>query len=544
MSLLKTDNPFHTGELAAQDRVGEADLAQRVKGFIRNYLPEQHRTFHTQLPFLIAAGADEIGQTWVTLIEGEEGFVQSPDPHHLRLTPKLDSNDPLASSFQTGSHIGVLGIELATRRRNRFNGYIQPEGNGFKIKINQTFGNCPQYIHPRHWRRDVRSQTSTAIQSTALTEAQIAQIKTADTLFVGSGQMSEAGAPSSGYDASHRGGESGFVRVLDKNTLQIPDYAGNNFFNTIGNLTLNPHIGLLFIDFNTGSLMHITGRANIEWEPPLPEETGVLRQIHVVIDAVIERPQAIALRWATQQDSTLNLKLVKRTAESDTITSFYFASADDRDLKPFEAGQYLPVEITIPGESNVVKRTYSLSNSPIDSTHYRISVKREEEGKVSRFLHDELAVGMQIKARPPAGEFIIPNKESPLILVSAGVGLTPMLSILHRISREKRKAWYIHGTKNRANHAFYAEVNQLIERSDQLQQITYYSQPDKSDVMGQDYDITGRITAEDLISINAGSNAHYLLCGPLPFTAELQHGLESAGVPADQIHLETFGSIN
>ncbi|GGB67424.1 pyridoxamine 5'-phosphate oxidase family protein [Shewanella inventionis] len=544
MPRLNTDTPFHAGELEAQARVGVHDLAQRVKGFIRKYLPDQHRTFHTQLPFLIVAGADEAGKIWVTLIEGEEGFVQSPDPHHLKLNPVIDANDPLAQSFQVGSHIGVLGIELATRRRNRFSGYVRPDGNGFSIDISQTFGNCPQYIHPRHWSRDVRDDSPTVIQSAALTEAQVVQIEMADTMFIGSGQMREEDTPSSGYDASHRGGEPGFVRVLDKNTLQIPDYAGNNFFNTIGNLILNPKIGLLFIDFNSGSLLHITGKASVEWAPPHPEKTGVLRLINVEIDTVIERPQAIALRWTAQQDSTMNLKLVKRTVESSTITSFYFVSTDGRRLKPFKAGQHLPIEIRIPGDSNIVNRSYSLSSSPFDLSHYRISVKREEHGKASRYLHDELKVGMQIITQPPSGDFNIPDKESPLVLISAGVGLTPMVPMLHQISNEKRQGWFIHGTQNSTSHAIREEIYQLIEHNDKLQQIIYYSEPDKNDVIGQDYDIKGRITAEDLIGICAEPSAHYLLCGPLTFIAELQRGLEAAGVSTDRIHFETFGSAN
>ena len=544
MTFPDSDTPFHTGELEAQSRAGAGDVAQWAKGFIRDHLSEQHRIFHANLPFLIVAGADERGKTWVTVLEGQEKFVRSPDPYHLIVKPTLDKDDPLAKSFASGTNIGVLGIELATRRRNRFSGFMRHDNEQYCIDILQAFGNCPQHIHPRNWTRVERSTIPVALTTTSLSTTQISQIQNADTLFIGSGHSGSNEAQLNGYDASHRGGESGFVKVLDSKTLKIPDYAGNNFFNTVGNLMTDSRVGLLFIDFESGGLLHITGRASIDWEPENPHDSGAMRIIHIDIENVIERLQAVSLRWTKQQDQSLNLKLVRREDESRDITSFYFISADDRSLKPFEAGQHLPIEVQIPGQSDISRRTYSLSGTPEDLTHYRISVKREKHGTVSRYFHDDFRPGMQINALQPSGGFVIPCKDCPLVFVSAGVGLTPMLSMMHSIAVETRLGWFIHGTRNGSSHALREEVNQLVNQNSNLQKRIYYSRPEQDDVLGRDYDIKGRITAKDLIELDAGNRANYMLCGPMSFLADLRNDLEKACVSADQIHFETFGVGN
>jgi ferredoxin-NADP reductase len=324
--------------------------------------------------------------------------------------------------------------------------------------------------------------------------------------------------------------------------LQIPDYAGNNFFNTIGNLISDPRIGLLFVDFETGALLHITGRASIDWQPHNAHYAGAQRLINVEVDTVIDRPQAISLRWTKREAQLPNLKLIAREKESTYITSFYFSRADGQDLKPFEAGQHLPIEVQIPGQTGISKRSYSLSGSPKHLSYYRLSVKRENKGLVSSFLHDALHPGSTIKAQQPSDGFVIPCHTCPLVLVSAGVGQTPMLSMLYSTAEQESSVWYIHGTRNGANHALHEEVSQLVELNANLRKKIFYSQPDESDVLGRDYDIEGRITAEYLRTLNAGADTHYMLCGPMTFLADLRNGLDAAGVPESQIHFETFGS--
>lgn len=543
MTKNSSSNPFHEGEILAQTRAGVGDVAKWADGFIRDYLPEQHRVFHTALPFLVISGEDDSGKTWVTMVDGTEGFVTSPDPRSIALNTQVDPTDPLEKTFQNGNDIGVLGIELSSRRRNRFSGVMSAGKCGYIIDVKQTFGNCPQYINERSWVRTTKDDAINAQRSITLTAPQVELIRSADTMFIGSGHQAQEGAISNGFDASHRGGVPGFVHVVDSTHLQIPDYAGNNFFNTIGNLVSDPRIGLLFVDFQTGGLLHISGWAEIDWEPHYPHDPGALRVINIEIDEVLQRPGAVGLRWAKEEHSSRRLKLKRREIESENITSFYFEPIDGRPLERFLAGQHLPIEVQIPGQSGTSKRSYSLSGAPDNRGQYRISVKRENKGLVSNFLHDRLQLGSLVEAKNPSGDFVIPCSHCPLVLVSAGIGLTPMLSMLHANGQQQeRTVWYVHGARNSEDHALRNEVDFLVSGNPNLHSLTYYSRPLPSDVLNSDYDREGRITADRLLEINAGPEARYMLCGPMNFLADIRNGLEARGVSTDHIYFEAFGS--
>ena len=537
--------PFHAGELEAQARAGVGDVALWADGFIRDYMPAQHRNFHTSLPFLIISGADADRQTWVTLIDGAEGFISSSDVRSLVLDTHIDHQDPLATAFNAGTDIGVIGIELASRRRNRLSGHMRQTSSGFAIDIRQTFGNCPQYIHERIWTRVPQSTPVVAQHGTGLSSEQINWIRHADTMFIGSGHQKGEDTPSRGFDASHRAGAPGFVNVPNPGQLCIPDYAGNNFFNTIGNLITNPRIGLLFVDFDTGSLLHITGRASIDWHPKHSHDPDAWRMINVDIDAVIERPNAVALRWSKRDHLSRQFKVTRRIKEARSITSFYLTPLGKRPLPEFKAGQHLPVEIHIPGQAGPTKRSYSLSSAPNTPDHYRLSIKRENKGLVSRFFHDAVIEGSIIRASNPSGNFVIPNADAPLVLVSAGVGLTPMVSMLHAALSDDnmRPVWFIHGTKNGSEHALRGEVDQLVAKHPNARQQIFYSRPEDNDAKGVDYHTSGRITAQVLTMLRAGTDAHYMLCGPVRFLSDIRNGLEAAGVPAENIQLEAFGPM-
>lgn len=534
-------NPFHSGERAAQRRAGVGDVSQWAGGFVRDYLPEQHRAFHTSLPFLVVAGGDEVGQTWVTLVQGEDGFIRSPDPRRLTMQTALPASDPLAGRFASGGDIGVVGIELATRRRNRFSGHITPTADGYAIDMHQTFGNCPQYIHERALRRVAHPGGGAAIRSDRLSEGQSARIRAADTLFIGSGQYADGAGPANGYDASHRGGAPGFVHVVGDRHLRIPDYAGNNFFNTIGNIMSDPRVGLLFVDFETGGLLHLSGRATVEWSPRDSHDPDAWRMIDVQIERVIERPGATALRWSRQDQGARKLRLARRVAETEGVTSFYLSPADGRPLDPFHAGQHLPVTVQIPGQAGQSTRSYSLSGAPDQAGQYRLSVKREEHGLVSRYLHDNLRVGQMIEARDPSGEFVIPEGGGPVVLASAGVGLTPMVAMLHELARGQRPAWFVHGARNGRGHALRDEVSELVGHHAHLRQRLFYSRPEAGDLTGRGDVVSGRMTARDLVRLQPEAETRYMLCGPGRFLAALRDGLETLGVQPDHIHFETFG---
>ncbi len=277
--------PFHAGELQLQALTGVQDrMAQVGRNFIRDHMPDQHRAFFAQLPFVIAGGLDVQGQPWATILAGEPGFMQTPDAQHLQIHHASQPGDPLAAMWQPGAPIGLLGIEPHTRRRNRMNGQLeQADAQGMRVAVRQSFGNCPKYIHPRKvvWqgREGGGPARRVSEQGAVLSERARAMVAQADTLFIASASP-DAGQPdqahSGGVDVSHRGGPVGFAR-LDQvasgahgphTTLTIPDYVGNFMFNTLGNILLQPRVGLLFVDFQSGATLHLAGHAEVVLDSP------------------------------------------------------------------------------------------------------------------------------------------------------------------------------------------------------------------------------------------------------------------------------------
>ncbi len=296
-------SPFHRGELQVQSRVGAPQsLDARARRVVRPYLPEQHREFFRKLPFVVVAAQDAAGRPWVTLLTGQPGFVQSPGADSLVIAAHPSPGDALEFSLLAGAPLGLLGIELETRRRNRVNGRIAASGpSGMEFKVDQSFGNCPQYITRRSWEiTDVARQAPSTTRSAELTRMMQHWVRSADTFFIGSGYR-EAGASQAvqGMDASHRGGPPGFVEVHGSTRLVFPDFSGNNHFNTIGNLVINPAVGLLFVDFTTASLLQISGSAQIDWDSPeVGKRPGAQRLVVVDIHSVLLHSRVLPLRWS------------------------------------------------------------------------------------------------------------------------------------------------------------------------------------------------------------------------------------------------------
>ena len=538
-------SPFHEGEQNVQERLGVRDIEEWARRVVRPYLTEQHRDFYKSLPFLIAAALDEQGRPWATLLTGPDGFIESPERQRLIINDVLLDGDPLSGAFKPRSHLGLLGIELASRRRNRVNGRVNADGeNRLVFNVDQAFGNCPQYIREREWTRAGNSPAGTNKTYNRLTTEQCDWIATADTFFIASGYVGEGESPTYGMDASHRGGESGFVQVVDDKRILFPDFAGNNHFNTIGNIVLNSKIGCLFVDFPTGSLLHLTGRASIAWDSEaVARSPGARRIVNFEIDEVRERRSAIPLRWEESADFVRTLRLIEKIPESDDVTSFVFESRDGAPLPDFEAGQYLPIELDSPDHDGSIGRTYSLSGPP-GTDRYRISVKREPMGIASRILHDELDVGAIIEARRPAGEdLILPCVQCPVVLISVGVGITPMLSLLHALAEEgnERLVWFVHGARDSARHVMARETRELAAQRPNINLHFAYSRPLDGDELGSDFDSLGRVDGQLISGLVAVPDAHYLLCGPTAFMAEIHDHLERNDVVAEHIHTESFG---
>jgi predicted pyridoxine 5'-phosphate oxidase superfamily flavin-nucleotide-binding protein len=291
-------SPFNPDELAAQVLAGGGP---RGSG-IRDFMPEQHQHFFAQLPYLFVGANDAAGWPLATLLTGHPGFVQSPDSVTLRIAALPDAGDPAAEALAPDREIGILGIDFSTRRRNRANGRIQNlEAGGITVAINQSFGNCPQYIQQRiiaSSRVEPAEGVSTPVEFfDHLDEAAHAAIERADTFFVASRSRAGRGA-AYGADISHRGGRPGFVRV-DGDVLTIPDFRGNRYFNTLGNLIVEPRASLLFVDFETGDLLQLQGRAQVDWQAAAAEQiAGAERLWRFDVARGWRRKAASPLRWS------------------------------------------------------------------------------------------------------------------------------------------------------------------------------------------------------------------------------------------------------
>ncbi|NJR52542.1 MAG: flavin-nucleotide-binding protein [Leptolyngbyaceae cyanobacterium CSU_1_3] len=265
-----TESPFHRGELAIQARLGiQERMDQQGRRVIRDYLPDQFRQFFAQLLYVIVGSVDAVGNPWASILVGEPGFLSSSGDRTLQVVAKPLFGDPLATTLADGIDIGLLGIELHTRRRNRLNGTVTGTHlDGFEVQVRQSFGNCPQYIQARRFEisQDRRSLPKLVHQITALGTAEQDIITAADTFFIATAYQEKLAGAASGVDVSHRGGKPGFVRIDDHQTLTIPDFSGNGHFNTFGNLELNPRAGLLFVDFGQGNLLYLTGTAEVIWQ--------------------------------------------------------------------------------------------------------------------------------------------------------------------------------------------------------------------------------------------------------------------------------------
>ncbi len=286
---------YHPGELAIQARAGQRDMADRVGKSIGSAIPPAAQKFLRSQPMAIIATRDADGRLWASSLTGAPGFMQARDQQTLRIDTSRALGDPLGENLAVGGRVGMLVIDFSTRRRMRLNGSAEVQSDGaLHIHARQVYANCPKYIQARRWeKRDLPPGTApTVTHGPSLTEQQQRWISEADTFFIASGH------PDGGLDASHRGGKPGFVRVLNERLLVWPDYSGNMMFQTLGNIMTDPHSGLLFIDFESGSALQLTGRARIIWDTHrVVEFAGAERIIEFDIDEVVELTAAIPLHW-------------------------------------------------------------------------------------------------------------------------------------------------------------------------------------------------------------------------------------------------------
>lgn len=575
---------------------------------IRPFMPDQHREFYSNQPFLVAAARDSRDKLWSTLLFGSSqqnpaSFVQSPTPERLVLQSQPLPGDALEGALQTGSDLGILGIEFATRRRNRVNGRIEAnDGEKMTFKVDQSFGNCPQYIKPRDWWTERKSSTSPSVDNgmqhidgasmptrpDRLTKDQIHIMEKAETIFVATGYRGEGEDPRFGNDASHRGGTAGFLKISnDGKKILLPDYAGNNMYMSLGNLVADNRMGITVPLYESGGMIQMTGTATIQWEDDDQQQEGIsggvsladfpgaLRWLEFEIEEIVELPAgSLPIRWDAGKKG-VQLQVYDKVKETEDVTSFYLAPPQGEHAKWMHfPGQHLTLSLSIAGDGSstgsagTISRSYSISNyqssQDKDERFYRISVRRDPFGVGSTYLHDHIQTGDMITVQEPSGDFQYrpTNNHShslndrTVLFLSAGIGVTPILSMLHAFvgyesSDRHGKAIWAHSARNGRHHAFRQEVQALqtkleekdIYQSTSLQTFIAYTRPRPED-NESGFDFAGRIDTAALSSvlsqagITDGSKLDVFMCGPNSFVGSLQEALNELGV--NSIYFETF----
>ncbi|AUT70655.1 pyridoxamine 5'-phosphate oxidase family protein [Paraburkholderia hospita] len=556
-------SPFHADELAAQRLAGvDSQANSSGRRSIRRYMPDQHREFFAQQPFMVFGGVDASGQPWATIRTGEPGFVSSPDARTLRIDSRALPGDPLGPRWQTGAMIGGLGIQPHTRRRNRINGVVTGvDGDMVTLEVTQSFGNCAKYIQGRVPTFIDRAEGGLLVPqeiSTHLSDADRAFLARADTFFIASANVADDAGFARGVDVSHRGGAPGFVHIDDAATLTTPDFTGNKFFNTIGNLLHDPRAGLLFIDFASGDLLYLAVRAEIIWQgAELAAFEGAERLMRFHVQEVRRSKGVLPFRWsdveyapqfaaairkAAAASPWHKLKVAAVVEETASIRSFYFESTDGAPLPAYQPGQYLPIRVPVEGHDAPLTRTYTLSDAH-DPHHYRISVKRE--GIASNWLHGHLVAGMEIEAMAPRGAFAFDaHSPRPAVFISAGIGITPMIAMLHhelntRVADDSqaKRLFFFHGARSDRDRPFSAHLKDVAARYPSVS-LNLFDSAGSGPAEG----ITqGRVDIAALKRALSFDDYDFYLCGPEQFMRDLYEGLRALNVADERIRFEAFG---
>jgi len=481
-------------------------------------------------------------------------------------------SDPAESGMNDGDSIGILGIDMMTRRRNRLNGIIQRIADDyFKVTVEQAFGNCPRYIQVRNhtFTRPPEEISPVPMRIlTTLDERAREIILGADTFFVASYIQREGKKL---VDVSHRGGNTGFVHISEDGVLTIPDFSGNLFFNTLGNFLLNARAGLAFVDFATGDTLQLVGDAEVLLESPeIAAFRGAERIWRFLPRKVVHRPQGLPLRWSFDpsnwspntlmtgnwNEAALRLAVTGMVArwrpfridriveESATIRSLYLHPEDGSGIPFYRAGQHLSIRVRPEGKERPEIRSYTLSSAPSDS-YYRISIKRQ--GFVSSYLHT-LREGEVIEISDPSGAFTIDSQEKrPAVLLAAGIGITPIIAMLRHLIHEGgrtglfRPTWLFYGARTKAERAFDQEINTLMDGThDVLHRIRVLSSEIDA-ISGRDYEALGKVDIALLQSTLGFDDYDFFLCGPSGFMQTLYDGLRALNVDDSRIYAEAFG---
>ncbi|MGI5350699.1 pyridoxamine 5'-phosphate oxidase family protein [Streptomyces sp. CA-250714] len=290
----------HRGEQAVQQRVGEGSPRHGSPMFGPDIAPA-YAEFIAQRRMVVLGSLDETGAVWATQLTGDAGFAAPAGDTTLVFAAFPPDGDPLRHAFESERPSGMIALDPLNSRRVRANGAVRRHGDGLVMRTEQVLRNCAKYIQKRELAPEAAPSGTpgpAAVSSTRLTAYQQRWISGADTFFIASH------SPEHGADASHRGGLPGFVTVTGERQLSWPDYKGNSFYMTFGNIELDPRCGLLFVDWENGHTLQVTGECHIDWRDR--SAPGAKRAVHFAVQRVVQIENATSLRWRFLEYSSFN----------------------------------------------------------------------------------------------------------------------------------------------------------------------------------------------------------------------------------------------
>jgi ferredoxin-NADP reductase/predicted pyridoxine 5'-phosphate oxidase superfamily flavin-nucleotide-binding protein len=531
---------FHQGELDVQALANEADIALRNSTVVSQHIIKGALPFIAQQHMAVVTSTDENNQIWISVLFGEPGFISALDDQHIIINPQKiikQPDDPLWRNIKTNSQVGLLIIELSTRRRFRVNGAISQLAKGqYQVTVAQAYPNCPKYIQRRQpaLSPDVLAyRTPDSIVGESLLDAHLELISNLDSFFVGSGVSEHHN------DASYRGGAPGFVKISNKNQLLIPDYKGNSMFNTLGNIQSNPRVGLVFIDFEQKRILQLSGSAKIIWDKvdAHNETGGTNRYWHFDVKCWQETQLPQGLNWTffdysphnpkPEYVNDLSLKVTAIEQKTAHIKLFKLMSNDGGILPAFEPGSHLPIEVNLPDNKKTL-RHYSITSSSHDNRFYEIAVQQEiQGGGGSNYMHEQLRIGHQIKSKSPINDFPLSSPGKHHILIAGGIGITPIISMLRHLV-DNNESFELHYSVKRTSDAiFVKELDRLAGKNGHF----YFSQEVN----------TSRIDLKTILEKNK-KTSHVYVCGPVGLIQSTKDMATKNDWHASNIHFESFGS--
>lgn len=561
-----TITSYHPGELVAQDKAGTRGAAAELAAGKRSALnfSSNHDAFIAAQSFAALASVDLSSElVWVTPLFGKAGDLTATSEQEIAISTNCIVNSNMLDFIKHGTPLSLLGIDLNRRIRHRINGVALLSSNEVSgevsLQVNEYSPNCPKYINrrdiiPAPNNTPILNKNAKAETRIELTDDDKAFVQKMDTLWIGTY------APGAGADCNHRGGKPGFIRVVSPSIIEWPEYRGNGMFFTSGNLESYNRAGITLVDFDTGSIIQMTGRAIVDWQHDGSYE-GASRKIIFHIEQLVRTDNVTNHRWKRLDYSPYNpaisgaenldsssdypqvATLAKIVVETENVKTFRFVVPRRIAFLP---GQYATLEFAnIPGGEAIEVRTWTLSETPNsingDNT-LDITVKRIPNGLVTNWLHDHAKIGMEVKLLGIQGEMTAvqldlktqkPIVPKHLLLLSAGIGITPNLAMVRGIGafslQDKTNITMIHIERYEKD---------LISQSELLRRAKNFPNFNYTNIISSR---EGRLKKEALKKMvpNADLQQAYI-CGSAGFMRDITDYLVSIGVPSAQIYTESF----